>query len=98
MPIRKEDSDGMSQIYLDGDIDIVAAVEIKSILLDALGSGNELRVNLENATDLDVTSVQLLYAADRAASRAGIRFSFEHIPDSLSDSLMQAGLTVQSKL
>lgn len=98
MPIRRDDSDGLSQIQLEGDIDIAAAAEIKKILVEALGSGNELRVSLRRATGLDVTAIQLLHAAEEAASHSGVRFTYDGcVPQGLSVQLAEAGFAIQSK-
>jgi len=64
-------------IELEGAVDISVAAELRRRLVEALGSGNELRVSLARVTEMDVTAVQLLWAATREAQAAGIEFAFE---------------------
>jgi anti-anti-sigma regulatory factor len=92
VPIVLDESGGISLIRLEGDVNIAMAVEMKSLLLKALASGNELRVGLESATELDVTVLQLLYAAERNAVGAGIRFTVEgQVPKDISVAMADAG-------
>ena len=80
-------------IRLEGAVDIAAAAESKKLLLQAFGSGKAVRVALHGATDLDVTAVQLIWAARRTAQGAGVAFTFSGaLPDSVSSTLGDAGL------
>lgn len=70
-----EQSEAVCVIRLEGGIDIASAAELKTLLLQALASGRELRADLEAATELDITAVQLLWAAEREAGRSGRKFT-----------------------
>jgi anti-anti-sigma factor len=70
------DSEGRSLIWLQGEIDIATSVELKTALMEALSSPKEILVDVEGATDLDVTAVQLLWAAAREAEKTGTAFAF----------------------
>jgi anti-anti-sigma factor len=88
-----EQSKNSSVIRLEGTIDIAAAAEFKKSLLQSLGSGNEIRIALDGATDMDVTAVQLIWAARRAAEGTGLAFSLSFaVPASVSSALGKAGL------
>jgi anti-anti-sigma regulatory factor len=92
MPVLLDESDGVFLICLEGDVNIACAAELKSLLSKALATGRELRVRLENAAELDVTALQLLYAAERVASGAGIRFTLEGlVPNEISIAIADAG-------
>jgi anti-anti-sigma regulatory factor len=91
--ITLEQSESLSVIWLEGAIDITSAGELKEFLLRALGAGREVRVSLEAATDLDVTAVELLWAAGREAKGAGVGFSLAgQVPAAISAALKEAGL------
>ena len=62
-----------SRIRLEGEVTVTRAVEVKKLLLEWLASGRNLRLDLENATEIDITLLQLLVAAAREAERAGLR-------------------------
>jgi anti-anti-sigma regulatory factor len=92
VPVILEDSEALSVIRLDGSVGIASAAELKKLLLQTLESGKEVRVSLERATDLDVTAVQLLWAAGCEAKRSGVRFTFlETVPEDISIALGDAG-------
>jgi anti-anti-sigma regulatory factor len=85
---RKESS----AIRLDGLIDIASAAELKAILLDALKRGKAVRVALQTNVDLDVTAVQLLWAAEREARASGVGFALASpVPEPILSVLKEAG-------
>jgi anti-anti-sigma regulatory factor len=91
--IALKQSKRSSEIRLEGAIDIAAAAELKKLLLRACGSGKAVRVALDEATDLDVTAVQLIWAARRSAEGAGVAFALSGaVPESVSSALGYAGL------
>jgi anti-anti-sigma factor len=80
-------------IRLEGAIDIAAAAEFKKLLLQACGSGKDVRVALDDATDLDVTAVELIWAARRSAEGAGVAFTLSGaVLESVLLALGSAGL------
>ncbi len=92
MPIALEQCEESSLVRLVGVIDISCAAELKTLLLQALGSGNEVRVSLDQTSYLDVTAIQLLWAATREANRAGARFVLKgEVPEPVSIALCAAG-------
>jgi hypothetical protein len=87
-----EECETQSEIRLEGAVDIACAAELKKLLLQALESGKELRVSLERAICLDVTAVQLFWAAGCEARRLGLGFTFaEKVPEEISSALAVAG-------
>jgi anti-anti-sigma regulatory factor len=90
--ITFEHRDRSSVICLEGMIDIASAAELKTILLEALKSGKALCIALDHSTDLDVTAVQLLWAAEREARASGVEFSLAGpVPEPVSAALKDAG-------
>lgn len=93
MPIILEREDERSTIRLEGEVGIASAAELKELLVQALGSGQRVRVSLCSVTDLDVTTVELLWAARREAKASGSAFVLEGpIPPMVLSGLLQAGL------
>jgi anti-anti-sigma factor len=91
--ISLEQSEESSTIRLEGAIDIALAGELKALLLEALHSGREVRLPLGGVTDLDVTAMQLLWAARREAKASGVGFAFEgQAQERVSAALAEAGL------
>ncbi len=86
---RREDS---TVIHLEGVVDIAWAAELKKLLLQAFAAGKEVRVAVDGATDLDVTAVQLLWAARRESKASGVRFALVgNAPESVTSALLHAG-------
>jgi anti-anti-sigma factor len=83
---------GCCRIHLEGAIDISSAAELKAALVRALETAQELDVSFAAATELDVTGVQLLWAAERAAKQRGLGFSIAEPPEPICRLLTTAGL------
>lgn len=92
MPVTLDQNENFCLLRLEGEIDITSATELKTRLLQALASGRELRIDLEGATDLDVTAMQLLWAAEREARRSGMGMAVTgRIPKEISSATRDAG-------
>jgi len=68
---------GRCCIVLSDVVDISHAAELKRILVQALQSNAPLCIQISGATAIDVTIVQLLWAAVHSASAAGTQLKFE---------------------
>ena len=96
MPVTLEENDASSRIRLEGAIDIDCAAELKALLLQALNSGKELRLEIEAATHLDVTAIQLLWAAKREAARSGAPLALSApAPEEIAAALREAGFEIE---
>jgi anti-anti-sigma regulatory factor len=93
MGVALERGEESSTIRLEGVIDIALAGELREALLKALTSGKELRISLEGATDLDVTAMQLLWAARRMADTSNVKLEFNGpVQERVSASFAEVGL------
>jgi anti-anti-sigma regulatory factor len=92
MGIGLEQREESSVICLEGAIDIGSAAELKRVLLEALAPGNAVSVSLDPGADLDVTAIQLLWAAEREARALGVGFKLAgQVPEPVSATLKDAG-------
>ena len=92
MPVRFDRSATPGVIRLEGEIDIASARELKDALLEALGAKGEARISLGMATGMDVTAVQLLWAAEREAQASGMVLALDGpVPEAVGATLRQAG-------
>lgn len=90
--VTLETTDERVVVCCEGAVGIACAAELKGLLLEALGSGKEVRVSLEGAICLDVTAVQLLWAAERQAKGAGIGYAvLGEVPEGLLAAVSAAG-------
>ncbi len=80
------------RINLEGAIDIACAADLKALLAEALSPGALAVISLAEDATLDVTALQLLVAAGRAASAAGSVLRLERPwPVTLRRTLAEAG-------
>ena len=92
MAVTLDQSEALCVLRLEGEINIASAAELKKLLLQALASGRELRVDLEGATEVDVTALQLLWAGKREARGSGRRFTLAgRVPQEISAAVSDAG-------
>jgi anti-anti-sigma regulatory factor len=92
MSVSLDQGDAQCLIHLESVVDINSAAELKKLLVIALQSGKEVRLDLERATELDVTALQLLWAANREAKRTEMGFSVVgRVPDAISAAVSDAG-------
>jgi anti-anti-sigma factor len=92
LPATVEERENTSLVRLEGAIDIASVAEMRSVFLNALASSKEVRLTLEGVTEMDITALQVLYAAKRDAAKAGIHFALEgSVPDEISAAMTRAG-------
>ena len=92
MSIALTQGEDSSRVQLEGAIDIADAAELKSALLEALRRKKPVEVALDGVTSLDVTAVQLLWAARREAAKAAVRFDLPGgVPETVCAALADAG-------
>jgi anti-anti-sigma factor len=93
VPAAVEQNAEGSTVRLDGEVDIRAALEFKGVLIQALASRQELRMELGSLTTLDITTLQLLWAAERATAKCGTKLVLSGpIPEAMEEAMDLAGL------
>lgn len=94
MPITVQATEESSTIRLDGEIDINCSDELKSALVKALSGPHALQLEVGGITGVDVTAVQLLWAAARSAEKAGKPFLVaDALAERVRDVVREAGFT-----
>lgn len=64
------------------------------MLIDALASATSVEVDLGDATEIDITAIQLLYAAHREAGNTGIGMTLAGpVPERIAAIAREAGFT-----
>ena len=92
VPLELQQNEESSLLCLEGLIDIACAAELKQLLIEALSGAKEVRVSLGKASRLDVTAVQLLWAAAREAKASGLEFALAGtMPEPVLKALGSAG-------
>jgi anti-sigma B factor antagonist len=83
----------MQQLTLQSELTIFNANEQKGKLLNFLGSGNELEINLSQVDEVDTAGLQLLILAKRQAMQQGKTLNFTMHSKEVVDILELANLT-----
>ena len=67
----------LTHVDIVGDLNIFNATEQRQRLLDALGAGGDVEVDLSQVTEIDTAGMQLMVAAkrDAAARNKTLRFT-----------------------
>jgi len=73
MPVTLQRHDSGWLIGLEGRITIASAAELKQLLLEWLAAEKDLELDLAGVEEIDITIMQLLWAAGREAARTGAR-------------------------
>lgn len=71
MVIPGQSANQTATIELLDSVDISQAAELKGLLLEAFASSRSIRIEAGKASSLDITAIQLLWAAWRKAKSAG---------------------------
>ena len=69
MPLTVEQNETGWLIRVDGEFTVTSASELKNMLVEGLASAKHLQVDLTHAEEIDVSLLELLWAAARAAAR-----------------------------
>jgi len=91
MGIKADRNEIEGTIALEGVIDVACAADLKAALLTAIGTG-PVRISLAAATYLDITALQVLWAAAEGARSAGTDFAFSTpVPEALAAAIAESG-------
>jgi len=72
MSLKLQQQEPQWLIRLDGPLTLACAAELKGLLLEWLAARKDLALDLEEAEEIDVTIMQLLWTAACEASRTGV--------------------------
>jgi anti-anti-sigma regulatory factor len=92
MSVTLHQDEARCLIRLDGEVGMQCAAELKNALLQALASGTEVCVDIEQASELGISALQLLGAADRQAQGSGHRLALTGgVPEAIAAAVKDAG-------
>lgn len=93
VPATLEENSTTCTLRLQGEMDIADALDLKCQLLVALDAKKDILVELAGVTGLNLTTMQLLWAAVTEASATGSTIRFEDsTSETVAAALSQAGL------
>jgi ABC-type transporter Mla MlaB component len=90
LPVTMERHESHELIRLEGELAVTSAAELQRVLIEGLASGRELQVDLQRAEAIDITVLQLLWAAEREAARTGARLALR-VSDAAAGAAREAG-------
>lgn len=90
----EEDQTGLLCVRAEGELTVQHAAEFKTCLLDVLGRAESVRIDLQAVEDMDLTCLQLLCSAHKAALLAGKSISLDNEgSDLLGHSIDRSGFS-----
>jgi anti-anti-sigma factor len=93
MAIDVDTLEGIRYIRLTDALDIAQAAELKRVLMDAVASSPRVCIQVAGVSALDVTTVQLLWAAVFQAKSVGAELILEGpVSEAVEQSLAGTGL------
>ena len=90
-PCQVVKSETASVVTLKNKISIVQATTLKELLIDAITEGKPVRVDMSAVSDVDVTTIQLLYAAKNKAIASNVDFNIFPISEPAKEILRLSG-------
>jgi anti-anti-sigma regulatory factor len=92
LPVNHKEGEHACVLQFQGEMDASHSGELKGYFLEAISHGKDLRVDLTAATDLDVTTLQLFWAAMREAEKTGRTIKVEgKVPAGVLAGICDAG-------
>jgi hypothetical protein len=90
VPAVMEPHAGYLLIRFEGECTIGSVAEAKTVLLEGLAFAKDLRLDLDRMEEIDITFMQLIWAACREAGRTGASIAMR-VPHAIEMSARQAG-------
>ena len=75
MPLTVDHNESYWLIRLEGECGVGLAAELRARLLEGLASGRAIRVDLESLEAVDITVIQLLWAAGLESRQTGAQMT-----------------------
>jgi anti-anti-sigma factor len=92
MPISLDNAPSINTLRFEGSIDIAVAAELKDSLQEAIALGKPVELNLSDSTYMDITALQLFWAAVQSAKGSGTSFTVSgKVPEEIAVVLREAG-------
>ncbi|MGO9254850.1 MAG: STAS domain-containing protein [Bryobacteraceae bacterium] len=72
MPLTIQREESRWLIRMEGQVTLASAGELKELLLEWLAAQRDLELDLQRVEEIDITIMQLLWAAAREAGHMGV--------------------------
>ena len=91
-PCQLIKSKNLSLIELKNSVKITQAADFKILLIEAIKENKSIRIDMSALNDLDVTTIQLLFAAKNKALANQIDFNMFPISESVKETFRFSGV------
>jgi hypothetical protein len=96
MPIAVIEREPGWRICLEGESTLAGAVELKKLLLEWLATGKDLELDLQRAGEVDIPTMQIIWAAEREAAGLGA-ILVPRLPAAVRSAALDSGFGFVSK-
>jgi len=91
MNSAQEQSDGGCVLNLEGELTIQCGRELKETLINSLNSSEQVILNMEKVTEIDISCLQLLCSAHRTSIKLNKHLAIAGNTDLFSESVDRCG-------
>ena len=97
-PCQMSEESELSLVELKGEVNVLQAALLKELFLTAIDRKKTIRVDLSKLDELDLSIIQLLYAAKKMAIGNDIAFEISPLSDSARTLIGYSGASFELAL
>ena len=86
-----EKNNHKGRLDIKGELCIEQALDLKAALMESLEKTEQVCVNLEGVSKIDITCTQIFCAANKSCEKTQSRLQKENLPPEIRNSLIQLG-------
>jgi len=92
MSYNVTEENGISTVFLNGEIDMDVTEKAKEIIMPLVESGKEVHINLKDVQYMDSSGISILIESHQKASELGTKVTLKEISKSVLKVIMMAKL------
>ena len=93
MSLQLEEAQNRVVVHLEDSVTLSSASELHDLFLQALNSRKPIAVDVSKVTEIDLSAIQILFAAHAEAIRTDHGFSATNtIPEAVRQTIRESGL------
>lgn len=92
MSYNVTEENGVSTVYLNGEIDMDVTEKAKEIIMPLVEAGKEVHINLKDVQYMDSSGISILIESHQKASELGTKVTLTEISKSVLKVIMMAKL------
>jgi anti-anti-sigma regulatory factor len=91
MPVTLKITDGRADVVVKGKCTVAQAAEFKDALMAAVEGARKVALDFSEATSVDLSALQLIYAVHRRAQSADVDLDFSAVTEDVVSTIEELG-------